>query len=131
MTRYADSEIADLVRMCTGDGVVKYDIVAKLLAEIQEWRRTAAATEDEVREAVERIVREEFTDKYDNDEIINADWVGIRQDIAARVAAQLAGRVGLSDGDVFALKLAASDRQLRADRPALCEALDRLLGGKP
>lgn len=79
-------------------------------------------TEDEVK----AVVREAFGEEPNRESL----WPRVEA-IASRVAAQLAGRVGLSDGDVFALKLAASDRQLRADRPALCEALDRLLGGKP
>lgn len=102
----------------------------QLVREIKRHRSALAADGERVRSVVEQIAREEFTDKYDNDEIVNADWVEIRQRIASRAAEQLAtAGVGLSDVDRVRLR---SVRELLDKQPDVWDLeanlIDRIIG---
>ena len=87
-------------------------------------------TEDEVKAVVELIVREEFTDKYDNDEIIQADWIEIRRAIASRVAAKLStptAATPLNSDEVAQLRHRLKDWRVTAETSAAL--VERLLDG--
>lgn len=92
-------------------------------------------TREQILEIVSDAVNAEFAHKHDNDSIVNADWIEIREAIASRVADKLAHlTLNAEERETIAwLKQLLGSIAYRVEPrrgPAL-DLLTRLLGATP